>query len=309
MRHWPLGAREEEKGVKPMTNQDKTKESVAAAPGEGADPFDMQTADQALKSLHAKLAAIAVGKIQSFRAPVAQVVANIMRVYRSFREDSERLTATFKPEAFSPAAYDDLPVRAQALWHADTKLRQLLDPTGISVALVAKAEPLKKKIFRAASYLWGDDPEIGSQIDAIRAGNGYLDLADDLVALSGVFGAHWSFASGKCDITEADLAAARGVASELMTALVGRDASRETAGRDIAQVRDVRDRAATYAREGIDDVRAAAAFIYRRDSEAWTERYPSFFQGIGGHRRRAAVAEPAPTTTVPPAVPSRPPVA
>ncbi|MBI3074190.1 MAG: hypothetical protein HYY84_18945 [Deltaproteobacteria bacterium] len=60
--------------------------------------------------------------------------------------------------------------------------------------------------------------------------------------------------------------------------------------------RDLRDRAATYARYGVDTIRAAAGFIFRAD-EAALDRYPAIFVARG--RRRRIAPKTAPTTVVP----------
>ena len=251
---------------------------------------DPSSSEAAFKSLLPKLQALPASEVSPFRASAPQVVANIYRVARSYAEDRSRIAAAFKPEAFNPEAHDDLVSRAQALWHADLAVRRVIDVKGSVGELIAKTEPLRQRLLKAAIYLWENHDELGPQVADIREGRGYLDLADDLVALSGLFQAHWDFAKTRCDIQQADLAQARALSVQIVDALTGKEAAKDVQEREVGRLRDIRDRAAAYAREGVETVRAAAAFVYQKQPEA-LDRYPAFYFGLGGGRpssRRAS---------------------
>jgi hypothetical protein len=217
---------------------------------------------------------------------------------QSYATDRARFVATFTAAAFDPAAHDNLLVRAQALWQADLLYRRATDPGGLAAELLAVAKPLRQRVLRAAGYLWDHDEVIGPQIADVREGHGHLDTADDLAALAGIFSSNWSQAKGRCDITEADVTLAQNTSVKLVSALAAKSDDRE-----VTKARDLRDRAATYARFGVDTVRAAAGFIFR-DDEAALDRYPTIFVSRG--RRRAAAAKSTPTTLATASTPPAP---
>ena len=90
-------------------------------------------------------------------------------------------------------------------------------------------------------------------------------------------------------MTLADIAQAQAISLKIVKGLnAGAD------DRDVARARDLRDRAATYLKSGVEAVRAGAAFLYRGDEEAM-KRYPTLFAGRGGARRSAPTASATPT--------------
>ncbi len=235
-----------------------------------------------------RLDEMASGEVRKFNLSVPTSVALSMRVWRSYKEDLARFVAAFKPEAFNPASYEDFSVRIGALWWADAVHNQTVDPTsGVQEAL-ERAKPLHRKLSKAAGYLWDDDEEIGPVVASIRAGQGYADRADDLVRYAALFIENWAAAQGKCDVTKEDLEEAREVGARLLDAMTSVPAG------DVAEIRDRRDRAGEYLRRAVDDIRDAAAYVFRKDPESM-ERYPSLYSG----RRSTTKPGPKPETTVP----------
>ncbi|MBI3072937.1 MAG: hypothetical protein HYY84_12555 [Deltaproteobacteria bacterium] len=269
----------------------KTNDTTEQATHAATDAITLSGGDEALAKLRATLDAIPAHAVTPFRAQVPEAVAAIIQNAQSYAADRARFVATFAAAAFDPAAHDNLVVRAQATWQADLLYRRATDPEGLAAELIAAAKPLRQRILRAASYLWGHDDVIAPQLAHIREGQGHLDTADDLAALAGLFSANWSTAKGRCDITEADVTQAQNISVKLVNALAAKSDDRE-----VIKARDLRDRAATYARYGVDTIRAAAGFIFR-DDEAALDRYPTIFVSRG--RRRPTAPKSAPTTVAP----------
>lgn len=253
---------------------------------------------EALAKVRPHLEAMNADEVSTLRAGAPVVVANALHLHRAYLEDRARIVGAFKPQAFDAARCDDLMVRALALWEADTLARQAIDPESLLPPLLAEATPLRKKLLRAAEYVWGDDPNLGPVVSEIRSGGGHKDTADDLVALGALFSTYWDAASGRCDVTDEEVAAARKLGLKLLQAL-GTNAQTSP----VASARDLRDRAAAYTRQAANELRAAAAFVFRNDPEA-LERYPALHAAPPRRRRpktepKAAPAEAPQSAPVP----------
>ena len=252
--------------------------------------LDFPTADVALEQLRGVLAAMPRAEVRRFTANVPTAVRNALVLYRSFIEDRPLFEATFRPEAFSCAELEDLGIRARALWYTDVLLRQAVDPQSLLPELIARGNPLRKKMLRAGRYLWEFDPDLGPVIAEIISGRGRADMADDLMALSSLFTENWVQASGRCEVTEADPQEARSMALRIL------DALGMTAGSTkVVERRNLRNRAGTYLRNAADKLRDAAKFVHRRDPDALA-RYPSLFKRTSRPSPRA----PKPPTPVEP---------
>lgn len=85
---------------------------------------------------------------------------------------------------------DRLESASLATWHA-RHMYLLATATRteaqLPVSLVTTATTLKTRMLRVAEYHLGDHDVAGPIVAAIRAGTGYLDLANDLIALARVY--------------------------------------------------------------------------------------------------------------------------
>lgn len=226
-------------------------------------------APAALAALQPRLTELSSDDVQAPRADAPRVVGNVVRVARSYSEDRVLFVRTFTKAGFDVTRYDDLEPRALALWQADVDYRQMIEPQGSLSDVLAQALPMRKKLLRAAVYLWEDHEVLGPQVAEIRDGRGHLDTADDLVALPTLFETQWHAVADQCAITRQDLSEARGLGLELMHLL--HPANKQKA---IQEARDLRNRAYTHAVQGARDVRLAAAFVFR-DRPERLEAYPN----------------------------------
>lgn len=228
-------------------------------------------AKEALDHLRPTLLELPAGDITAQRFNAPQAVSNLLKVAGAFAEDRARFEATFKKGAFDPATHDDLATRAHALWQADVEWRQRVEADQELPGLVEEAGPLKNKLFRAADYLWGQDPEVGAHVRAIRSGHGYLDLADDLVALANLLDARWHEVFGKSHVTKDDLARARAIGTAIAAAYGGRSTDENAEA-----LRDLRQRAFHYANLAATAIRNAASYVHINRTER-LDAYPSPF--------------------------------
>ena len=98
-------------------------------------------------------------------------------------------------------------------------------------------------------------------------------LTDRLDKLSLICLAMWELIREKTDLTEEDLVEARTLGMRIIDALNSTDV-----GTEMAHWQYMRERAVAYLKQGVDSVRAAAAFVFQNDPYE-LERYPSLFAG------------------------------
>lgn len=249
-------------------------------------------AGAALDALRERLEGMAIETVPPFRANVVRAVAFALKVARSYAEDRERFVQTFKRAAFVPEDFDDIQQRALALWAAELELRFSVEQRVDLPDLAGAGTPLRNKMLRAAEYLWGEHPDHGPHVADIRSGQGYNDLADDLTALSALFQSSWAWAESRCDVTLDDLSQARGLGLSILRAT--------TAGvgdADIQRSRDLRDRAAAWLLDAVEEVRAGAAYIFRDNTER-LDAYPSLYLSSRRRPRPEATTDaPQPEST------------
>lgn len=231
--------------------------------------LDMPGASKALEETMSSLMAMASGEVRLFNAPPVEVVNNAMRIARSLAEDVVKFQTTFTTAGFDVKMYNDVEKRALAFWQADVNFRQKLDPENRLAQLVPEATMMKKTLLPAAEYLWGNEPELGPKVAAIRSGSGHLDLADDLMSLATLFMDHWTDVDGKSRVTKNQLGRARELGMEIVKTVAPKDEARP-----VSDARDLRNRAGTYLRQACEEIRAAAAFMYRKTPDAM-DRYPA----------------------------------
>ncbi|MEM9489056.1 MAG: hypothetical protein AAGC55_07925 [Myxococcota bacterium] len=232
---------------------------------------DFTAGPQALDALRPTLLSMPDEALLPARFSMLGGMTRALGLARAYAADRPRFAGAFSLAAFDPAVYDDMELRVQALWQADVDYRLLVDPQRALPPLVEEATPLRRALLRAATYLWGEDDTLGDQVAAIRRGRSTLDLADDLNALASLFEAHWADAIGRCAVTPDDLDRARQLGLRIAHALTDDDSA-------LGRARDLRTRAAIYLKQGVDEVRAAAAFVFRHEPDRLAA-YPSLFGG------------------------------
>jgi len=257
---------------------------------------DLPGAPEALGRVKPALSALDPQKITTFRGNIPIAVANIFRVRAAYAEDKTLFAAILMAAGIPADSFDDLEDRAKALWQSDLLLRQAMDPEDEVTPLVVEGTVLRRRLFRVATYLWEHDPIIAPTLDEIRAGSGYMDLADDLQALPLLFSGHWDSASSEVRLDAAEIERAKQIGFALASAL-----GRRADGEDLSELRDQRNRAAVYADEALDTLRAVAGVVFLNDAEG---RRPYVTLHNRPQRRRARGdaeshddVNPAPTPT------------
>jgi hypothetical protein len=228
---------------------------------------------EALDQLSPLLLAIPADDVRTLRVNPTYAVAICLRVAAALEQDRELFAQHFSPEKFDLADYDDLAGRGLALWQANILLQRAKGTITASTVVYEQCKALRLKLLEAAEYLYSDHPELGSVVADIRSGHGKLNITDDLAALVNLFQDQWDDAEPNCRITEDDLEAATELCMQMILA-----STIQTFSEVVHDARDLRNRAAEYLRRGVDDIRAAAGFVFRNDPEA-LESYPGLFSG------------------------------
>jgi len=261
----------------PMTEE----ETVDPTGGEetAAETVDAEEAKTALAALKPTLMAIPASEVRLLRVGTTTAVGIGLAYARAFTQDRETFAELFTKAAFDVDAHDDLAERAKAFWRADIQMRQELGAEGSIRALVEEAKPLRAKLMKAATYLWGDDPDLSVVLTDIRKGQKHVDHADDLGALAELFTEYWNQAEGNCGVSPEDISRAEVLGAGILEALSPSNAKEIDEARDL-RLRALRLRAAEHLRRGIDNIRDAACYAFR-GSPRQLERYPSLFVNRG----------------------------
>jgi hypothetical protein len=236
------------------------------------NPFDSMEGETALEAIRPFLGRIPPGEIRRLTVS-PQTLVRVGLIYaRLYGEDRYIFEKYFSKEVFDAAELDNIGDRVKGFWQADIMLRQALDAQGPLEALLMKSAPLRTNLLKAAEYLWSDDPGLCGIVADIRSGHSHVNKADDLRSMAALFAEHWEQVENRCDVTKEDVVRADDLSARILEIM-------DTAGNaEISDLKRTRDTCSEYARRGIEDIRAAAAFAYRKDQER-LNRYPTFALG------------------------------
>ncbi len=242
-------------------------------------PTEYTGSAEKLAMVREKLDALKAGEVRWFHFNALATVTSSIRVWQSYSADTALFATTFTPLGFDAAALSDFPLRIAAFWYTDIELAQALKPRrSLPKEVVDEAKPLHGKLASAALYLFKNDPTLAPQIALIREGSGYLDTAGDLVRYASLFKSQWESVKNRCDITESDLASAEKLGPVMLEGLTAVPAE------ELVAKKDLRSRAAEYLCRGADDIRDAAAYVFRKTPAALS-RYPSLYSVRGPARK------------------------
>ncbi|AUX30768.1 MULTISPECIES: hypothetical protein [Sorangium] len=173
---------------------------------------------------------------------------------------------------------DRLETYALAAWYAHLAWLSSGGPQNGLKPLLEEAVPLRANLLGDAEALARRGLVDAETVADIRAGNGHMDTASDLVALSALFSGSWSEIAGKTAATEDEVRRAGELGPELLAALGVREHGAAPGPSDAA---DKRARAFTLFVNAYDQTRRAVAYL--RWNEGDVEAIaPSLYKGRGG---------------------------
>lgn len=206
--------------------------------------------------------------------------------------------AAAKLPNFDIAQIDRIGTYTLAAWHAH--LLALPDVTSsMLVALIEEAKPLRQHLLLAAELLAHAGYFDSNAVQAIRAGQGNLDTANDLVALAALFTAAWPEVEHRSTVRSDDVEHAALLGPRILVALSERD-QKAVAEPGEMSASERRQRAFTLFANAYDQCRRAATYLRWNEGDA-DELVSSIYGGRSLRRGKTepdaeAVKEPATDT-------------
>jgi hypothetical protein len=175
--------------------------------------------------------------------------------------------------------FDKLETYALAAWYAHLLALPVGSESNPVRPLLDEAIALRATLLRDADALAGRgllDPEV---VRDIRAGQGNVDTANDLVALSAAFTMNWATIQGRTAATSEEIKRAGDLGPMLLAALGVRELGSEPA--PVEDAADRRLRAFSLFVRAYDSVRRAVSYLRWEEGDA-EALAPSLYRGRGG---------------------------
>jgi len=208
----------------------KTKYSEVSAwiHGHHAATATAAAGQAAFEALEAELLALPKDQLRTANVDVQVAAIAALGVARAVEADAElrsRFEALATVKALDLANLDGLSTAALAAWYARHMVllaNAARSEAHLPISLVATAANAKARMMRVVEYHLGDHDVAGPIVDAIRPGVGYVDLANDLIALARLYTDYRSLLEhDKKDYRLADEALAAKLGGEIITLLGG----------------------------------------------------------------------------------------
>jgi len=196
---------------------------------------------------------------------------------------------------FTLTVLDHIPILALATWHVRRKQVEAVESAStarIDEATLKEAQVTRRRMLKVLTHYFEDHPVYGKQITAIRAGTGYQDLANDLLAVADLYHLQDVNAFVSLDpmhYRADDPTHARALTQEIFLGLGLIPESAVSLWTDLAQ------RAWTLLSQNYDALSAAGRLVFRNEENV-DETYPSL---VGAVRAPATRVSPAPVTPTP----------
>jgi hypothetical protein len=184
---------------------------------------------------------------------------------------------------FEIACFDKLETYALGAWYAHLLALPPASAANPVQVLLEEASALRLVLLSDAEALAARGLLDLKSVQEIRKGQGNLDIANDLVALSALMGASWSKIEGKTAATAEEVHRAGDLGPLLIAALGVRD---HGATATPAEAADRKLRAFTLFTAAYDQVRRAVFYLRWNEGDA-DSLAPSFYKGRGGSRSAA----------------------
>ena len=194
--------------------------------------------------------------------------------------------------------FDQLEDRALALGHTQTVYESTQEPPAVPQALIDEAKQAHDIAHSEVTTQVHRGLVPPQALSTLNGGNGYRNLAADLFKLSEALKSNWSKIAGRTSMTLAELDHMENLADQINQSLGIREQMPEL------EASAARDRQAAYTLflEAYDEVRAAIAYVRRKEGDV-DDIMPSLYAGRnGGMKKKPAVDEP--TKPVVPAAPA-----
>ncbi len=199
---------------------------------------------------------------------------------------------TLPKDHFDPAAVALLPKAAWGLRYAvlaTAKARAQSSEAAVPPDLVQRASEIEGRMQRCCEYHLSDEVAAMSELDRLRPGTGYRDVANDLLGYAALYETFDSILSKDTKNYRAtDRADAIAVSNQIIEALAA------AMGPDEVGAGDTQARAATYLLNIYEEVASAGRWIRRKSADV-DSLFPSLIASGRAAAKRAKAVEEDPT--------------
>src|SRR5262245_52773223 len=175
-----------------------------------------EEAAEAFAAIEAECDALSPGELVSINVDVPTAVQIVLGARARCAPMRDAIVAL---PSFEAKQFDKLRVYALGAWFAHLLTLPPASADGPTRELLAEAVPMRERLLSNADVLADEGLLDAKQVAAIRSGQGYADIAGDLVAVSAVLRAAWPAIEGKTPVTLAQLDGAQKLGTALMDAL------------------------------------------------------------------------------------------
>ncbi|WP_437978567.1 hypothetical protein WMF11_19600 [Sorangium sp. So ce295] len=280
--------------TKPSPLKKKPAPRKPAAPPQAAAAFD--------KTLP-EIEALSADRLIAINLDIPRIVSQVLGVLPGLL--ALRSAIAERLPTHEIASLDRLEAYALAAWYAHLAWLSSGGAENALKPLLAEAAPLRENLLSDAETLARRGLLDADTVAEIRAGQGYIDTANDLVALSALFTASWSEVTGKTAATEQEVRRAGEIGPQILAALGVREHGK---GPGPTEAADRRARAFSLLVHAYDQTRRAVAYLRWDEGDA-DSIAPSLYKGRTGRAASssdtaAAPADEAPAGPTEPASPA-----
>ncbi len=252
-------------------------------PPSPARPSTPPTAEAAFAKVSEEVAALPAEEIVTVNVDIPQSVSIAMGALPRIQEYADQLKAL---PGFDPRNIDNLEDYTLAAWFTHIQVLPGVTKTQLAL-LLAEGAALRARLLGDADALVRRGLFDGQAVASIRSGQGHLDLANDLVAISAMFVQAADAIAGRTLATQEEIARAGRLGPELIAAL----GVRGTGGTTPTEAADRRVRAYTLFVRAYGEVRRGLIYLRWHDGDV-DEIAPSLYRGRGGRTSSPSVEEP-----------------
>lgn len=250
----------------------KKKSKVVESPVQPATPGE---AGQAFERVRAAIEAVTDSELTALNVDVPHAVSVVLTALQAVEPLQPELA---KLPQLDHAELGKLRDYAFAAWFSHLTASSAISESE-KEAMLAEAAPLRAELLVAAEALAYKGAVDQAAVAAVRAGNGNVDRANDLVALAALFTGAWERVHNKTMVTWQDVEKAGALGSRLFMAL--------SAGPvDVVAAEGLRARAFTLLARTYEQLRRGVGFLRWNEEDAEVLA-PSIY--AGRKRRRASV--------------------
>ena len=234
--------------------------------------FDEAQAKRAFESLEPEARALEDALVAPVRVDLRRAARQGLTLAQLVAQPEQQARfAKLPSDLFDPSHLERLVLASWALWYT-TQARASSEQAerGIRMpeALLAESRELKEAMWKTLEFYVGDAPEVARELQSIRAGKGYQDLASDLSRLATLYETHSaSLSSDTKRYKPTDHERARSLAGQLLRELSAPEGETWT---------QLQARIWTLFLRSYQEIRATGAYLWRAEP-AKAEQFTSPF--------------------------------